>query len=257
MVNITRPLGCCLGLLLISSAVGIQAQPVAYAQTSPANGNVYVLSNGEWQAAFVVGIVERISQGVSSWSYTVRYPNGETESQISADRVRTIQQAQAEGLTNDVYDLSTQAGVAQILSVHNDLRQQVGVDDLRWSTTLATSAQAWADTLIAQNLIGHSPAASQGNADDIGENITQYQTTTGGAYRTPAQAVQGWVNEAQDYDYETNRCTAGKECGHYTQMVWANTTEVGCAVARNANETREVWVCHYDPVGNFTGQRPY
>ena len=256
MVKITRSLGCFLGLLLISGTVGIKVQQPAYAQSNPASGNVYVFSDGEWQSAFVVEIIESRSRGVSSLSYVVRYQNGETE-YISADRLRTIQQAQAEGLTNDVYDLSTQAGVDQILAVHNDLRRQVGVDGLRWSTTLATNAQAWADTLIEQNLrIHHSPAASQGTADDIGENITEYQATSGGAYRTPARALQGWVAEGQYYDYETNRCMAA-ECGHYTQMVWANTTEVGCAVARNANETREVWVCHYDPVGNFAGQRPY
>jgi PadR family transcriptional regulator len=44
-------------------------------------------------------------------------------------------------------------------------------------------------------------------------------------------------------------------CGHYTQIVWSNTREVGCGVARDSN--REVWVCNYNPPGNWIGERPY
>jgi pathogenesis-related protein 1 len=45
-------------------------------------------------------------------------------------------------------------------------------------------------------------------------------------------------------------------CGHYTQLVWADTEAVGCAVARNPTQTYEVWVCNYTPGGNFAGERP-
>ena len=43
--------------------------------------------------------------------------------------------------------------------------------------------------------------------------------------------------------------------GHYTQIVWRSTVEVGCAVARSG--LHEVWVCRYSPPGNVVGQRPY
>ena len=36
-------------------------------------------------------------------------------------------------------------------------------------------------------------------------------------------------NETVDYDYWSNWCRPGKKCGHYTQMVWAETEAVGCA----------------------------
>jgi hypothetical protein len=38
-------------------------------------------------------------------------------------------------------------------------------------------------------------------------------------------------------------------------MVWSTTKEVGCGVARNSR--REVWVCNYDPPGNYIGKRPF
>jgi len=44
-------------------------------------------------------------------------------------------------------------------------------------------------------------------------------------------------------------------CGHYTQIVWRDTKQVGCGVARD--NRREIWVCNYDPPGNWVGHRPY
>ena len=44
-------------------------------------------------------------------------------------------------------------------------------------------------------------------------------------------------------------------CGHYTQVVWRNTREVGCAVARNGSD--DFLVCRYWPSGNWMGQVPF
>jgi pathogenesis-related protein 1 len=65
--------------------------------------------------------------------------------------------------------------------------------------------------------------------------------------------VNAWAAESRNYDYRSNCCRG--VCGHYTQIVWAGTQEVGCAVARGGR--REVWVCNYDPPGNWAGKRPY
>ena len=124
MMKFARPLGWTLGLVLLGGIVYTNAERTAYAQANPVSGTVYVLSDGQWREAFVTGATGRISQGQPSWSYTVDYGDGGTETQVSADRVRTVQQAQADGLTEDVYDLSTQAGIDQMLSAHNIVRQQ-------------------------------------------------------------------------------------------------------------------------------------
>jgi pathogenesis-related protein 1 len=130
-----------------------------------------------------------------------------------------------------------------ILAAHNAVRARVGMPSLAWSGRLAARAQDWADTLLARNQFAHRPNSP------YGENIFEI---TGGA-ATSAQVVSDWASEARDYDYASNRCRG--VCGHYTQIVWRTTKEVGCAVARGRG--REIWVCNYDPPGNYVGERPW
>jgi pathogenesis-related protein 1 len=130
-----------------------------------------------------------------------------------------------------------------MLAAHNAVRAQLKLPPLTWSDKLAKAAQEWADTLIKDGTFRH-PAKSP-----WGQNLFEVR---GGEF-LPAQVVDGWASEAAQYDYKTNRCTG--TCGHYTQLVWRDTREVGCAVARRAD--REVWACDYAPPGNYIGMRPY
>ena len=72
----------------------------------------------------------------------------------------------------------------------------------------------------------------------------------------PSKVVDSWGGEKGFYDHTSNRCRAGKVCGHYTQVVWRDSTEVGCGMAVCANAS-QVWVCNYRPPGNYVGQKPY
>ena len=110
-------------------------------------------------------------------------------------------------------------------------------------TRLAARSQDWADTLLARRQFAHRPNSN------YGENLFEII----GATASPAQVVKAWAEESRNYDYNSNRCRG--VCGHYTQIVWGDTKEVGCAVARGGG--REVWVCSYDPPGNWVGKRPY
>ena len=130
-----------------------------------------------------------------------------------------------------------------ILAAHNAVRAKVNVKPLVWSDNLARMAQEWANTLLDRNQFSHPKKAS------YGQNIYEVR----GGRATPAKVVETWAAEVKDYDYEKNHCTG--QCGHYTQVVWSGTRELGCAVARNAS--REVWVCDYNPPGNYVGRKPY
>jgi uncharacterized protein YkwD len=130
-----------------------------------------------------------------------------------------------------------------MLAAHNAVRARVGTAPLTWSGRLAARAQEWADTLLARKQFAHRPNSP------YGENLFEID----GANASPAQVVDAWAAESRDYDYRSNRCCG--VCGHYTQIVWGDTREVGCAVARGGG--RELWVCEYDPPGNRIGKRPW
>lgn len=134
----------------------------------------------------------------------------------------------------------------RILAAHNGWRKKLRVPPLQWSEPLARFAQAWADRLQGQ---GCNPEHRPAN--EYGENIEW----AGGQSLTPEEVVGAWGREQAFYNYAANSCQAGRNCLHYTQLVWRNTTAVGCGVARCDNS--EVWVCNYAPPGNWLGEKPY
>jgi pathogenesis-related protein 1 len=144
-----------------------------------------------------------------------------------------------------------------MLSEHNRVRATPNptptpaLPPLTWSEDAAQKAQAWADRCRFE----HNP-----NRGNLGENISA--ATPGGLNNLGV--VRNWASEAPNFDYARNACAPGKVCGHYTQIVWRNTTQVGCAVKECSQNspfqgfTRwNFWVCNYAPPGNFVGQRPY
>ncbi|GLJ27029.1 hypothetical protein SUGI_0529860 [Cryptomeria japonica] len=133
----------------------------------------------------------------------------------------------------------------EYLNSHNDARSKVGVSPLVWDDTVAAYAQNYANERIADCALEHS------SGSPYGENI---YVSSGEA--TPADAVKLWVDEEQYYDYDSNSCAQGGQCGHYTQVVWSNTQKVGCAGVMCDNGGTFI-ICSYDPPGNFNGQRPY
>ena len=130
-----------------------------------------------------------------------------------------------------------------MLDAHNVVRTRMGLPPLVWSPQLARVAQDWADYLISTRELKH-----QAN-NRYGENLYAIS----GGISSPAQAVRLWADEARNYDVRTNSCAG--VCGHYTQIVWRATRDVGCAEA--TDRYRQVWVCEYDPPGNVVGYRPY
>lgn len=147
---------------------------------------------------------------------------------------------------------------AEVVTAHNKWRTEVAAPAIVWSTTLAETAQAYADKLKdtqACKLV-HSQAPG------LGENLywasaLKYSNGTSKVQTVaPTKAIDAWGSEKQNYTYNSNACATGKVCGHYTQVVWKNTTEVGCGKAV-CGDNSQVWVCNYTPAGNVVGQKPY
>jgi uncharacterized protein YkwD len=146
--------------------------------------------------------------------------------------------------------------VAGITAAHNAVRAGVGVGPLTWSPALAATATGWAVRCVDQaapiGLLDHNPDRSAGHPYYVGENIYASSGTA-----SADAAVAAWAGEAVSYDYASNTCAAGQVCGHYTQVVWAKTREVGCARHDCPGLTfHSTIVCDYGPGGN-DGSRPY
>jgi uncharacterized protein YkwD len=138
-----------------------------------------------------------------------------------------------------------------VLSVHNQYRSEVNVPDLTWSEALAQDAQQWADELAERG--GDLQHSDDRNGQ--GENLW---AGTAGAY-SYEEMVEGWGSEKEYFVYGTfpEVSTTGNwsDVGHYTQMIWGNTTEVGCAIASGGGN--DVLVCRYNPAGNYLRQSVY
>ena len=150
-----------------------------------------------------------------------------------------------QGRTNDLDD--------RLLAGHNRERASLKLPTMRWNPDLAKSARHWATHLAKTGKFEHSPRVS--GLSPRGENIWG---GTPGAY-TPEAMVGLWIAEKKAFvpgTFPRNSTTGNwRDVAHYTQLVWKNTGEVGCGVARGERE--EILVCHYAQPGNIIGRAPF
>jgi len=137
--------------------------------------------------------------------------------------------------------------VQSFLDPQNEARAQVGLPPLVWNNNLAAFAHNW-----AMERLEYGDCRLEHSGGPYGENIFWGI----GKDWQPWEAVQEWVNERNWYDYYTNTCLYYDACGHYTQIVWRQTTQVGCS-RQECPDGNIFMTCNYYPRGNWIGQRPY
>jgi uncharacterized protein YkwD len=141
---------------------------------------------------------------------------------------------------------------ARLLATQNAERAALGVPAMAWNAKLADDARVWADELAATGRFEHSP--DQPGQEPQGENLW---AGTPRAY-SPEAMVRLWLAEKRDYRSGVfpNNSRSGdvENVGHYTQVIWRSSRQVGCATAVGKDE--EFLVCRYSEAGNVIGQRP-
>jgi hypothetical protein len=164
----------------------------------------------------------------------------------------TLLMAAAPALPQDVPDDQRPLFPAEQkwLSEHNKARAAVGLPPLRWNHDLRRDARDWAEDLAARRAFHHSPDLLQ---QGQGENLWM---GTRERY-APSQMIDGFLAERTAFRPGTfpdvSKTGRWSDVGHYTQIIWPESEEVGCATALNAKH--EVLVCRYWPAGNVMGYR--
>ncbi|KQK20923.1 hypothetical protein BRADI_1g57580v3 [Brachypodium distachyon] len=144
--------------------------------------------------------------------------------------------------------VAAQNSPQDFLDPHNAARADVGVGPVTWDDTVAAYAQSYADSRRGDCQLVHS-------GGPYGENI--YGGAGGGASWTAADAVAAWTAEKRFYHHDGNSCDEGQVCGHYTQVVWRDSTAVGCARVVCDSGDGLFIICNYNPPGNYVGRSPY
>lgn len=139
----------------------------------------------------------------------------------------------------------------RILAAHNREREALGERPLHWDPALAAEAEQWAQQLARSGRFEHSPDDA---SEPEGENL--WEGTAG--YYQPESMVGLWISEKRDFKPgvfpDNSRSGDVEAVGHYTQLIWAATTDVGCGLASGKSD--DILVCRYKQAGNVIGQRP-
>ena len=136
----------------------------------------------------------------------------------------------------------------RLLGAHNAERKRMGIAPLAWNRDLAGQAGSWAQTLATKARFEHSK-----NRGDVGENL--WMGTSG--YFSPEAMIGSFVGEKQYFRRgkfpDVSTTGNWSDVGHYTQLIWPGTKEVGCTKA--TGKGNDVLVCRYAPAGNVIGQQ--
>uniref|UniRef100_A0A8B9H948 Golgi-associated plant pathogenesis-related protein 1-like n=1 Tax=Astyanax mexicanus TaxID=7994 RepID=A0A8B9H948_ASTMX len=127
---------------------------------------------------------------------------------------------------------------ANFLAKHNEYRKKHGVPEVTLSEDLCDSSQKWADHLLSIKTLQHSETNN-------GENVF-YSWSSKTTKPTGPEAVEKWYSEIKDYNF--SKPGFQPNTGHFTQVVWKDSKEIGVGLATDGNTIFVVG--QYKPAGN-------
>ncbi|XP_022075746.2 Golgi-associated plant pathogenesis-related protein 1-like isoform X2 [Acanthochromis polyacanthus] len=140
-----------------------------------------------------------------------------------------------------------EAGFRQeFLETHNKLRELHSASPLKYNSELNAAAQKWAEYLVTKGDLDHSKT-------EDGENVF-FMSSSKPIKATGKEAVDSWYSEIKDYDW--NNPGFQSNTGHFTQVVWKSSTELGVGVGVTTDGNTLFVVGQYRPPGNVLGSFP-
>ncbi|OMO75918.1 Allergen V5/Tpx-1-related protein [Corchorus olitorius] len=140
--------------------------------------------------------------------------------------------------------VGSQDSPQDFLNAHNAARKEVGVPPMVWDNVLEAYAlnysQGRVDTCRLVRAVGPS-----------GQNLAWTISNL-----SAIETVALWVFEKSFYNLTSGVCANDGDCYHYTQVIWINSTQRGCARVICNNNNGFFTACYYYPPGNVPGKRP-
>ncbi|XP_077345135.1 allurin-like [Lithobates pipiens] len=143
----------------------------------------------------------------------------------------------------------------EIVRCHNDLRRKVypPASDMRkmiWNDDAAKNAQDVADMCLQKHSHPSKRIIQEPFVTTCGENL--YFSSAKDPWK---DAVDDWFSENKEFIYGHGAKTEDDVTGHYTQVVWSQTSLIGCGYQHCSNlKYHNLYVCHYCPAGNMENE---
>ncbi|XP_052737388.1 uncharacterized protein LOC112043280 isoform X1 [Bicyclus anynana] len=133
----------------------------------------------------------------------------------------------------------------EALEAHNEYRREHGTPPLVLNKEISKISQKWAEELARNDNMSYSVNQT------YGESVYCGWSPDPNVKIRAKDCVDRWYSEINDYSF-------GKEpdvlnCGHFTQIIWRDTRELGVGNAKSKSGKLYV-VANYYPPGNFSGQ---
>ncbi|KAI1128759.1 PR-1-like protein [Nemania abortiva] len=126
-----------------------------------------------------------------------------------------------------------------ILNSTNVYRAAHNASAVTWNTTL----ESFASDYLASDVVGGDDCNFAHSGGPYGENLAI-------GYANATASVEAWGDEGEEYNY--NDPGFSEATGHFTQLVWKDTSDVGCG-RKLCGERGWYLVCEYWPRGNVIG----
>lgn len=141
------------------------------------------------------------------------------------------------------------------MNATNFYREQHNASVLVWNDTSARFAANWSEACVFKHSVSYSVpffsthlrADMRTQGGPTGENLVA-------GFPNVSASVDTWGLERESYDWK--KPGFSEATGHFTQLVWRNTTSVGCGRMNCTGENGTPgWyvVCEYYPQGNIVG----
>ncbi|CAF4871547.1 unnamed protein product [Pieris macdunnoughi] len=218
------------------------------------SGKLYVVANyyppGNYGEQFVKNVPP---PGAFQFKSTFNDESSSSTPYESNNNVPSSPQRTSKNLTDYAADLVTKLKSTTIssdkfeeefLNAHNEYRSKHRVPPLVLNKKLNKYAEEWAKTISKNGRVEHR------DQNEYGENIFYAWSSDPNFVLTGRDPVDKWYSEIQNHDFGKEPDNLGS--GHFSQVVWEDTMEVGVGYAKT-KEGHVYVVANYHPPGNVIG----